>query len=251
MASVYVETLREFRVHDCGRVAEKKMEIPSGSSIARHSMARLCAESEGRMNLKSIWAVALGATLFAVSPARAAGCKKDGDCGSGQTCSKGTCVLKAATTTIAPTSDQAAATKRTGNIAWAGLGFYSVSGSGAFALHVGGSANLMPLTPDLPLIGWADVGIGFPSGATVFPLKLGAGVRYDKAGPFQLLGGAAFTVMPTTASVTGVGIALMGMALYPLPQVSRNLSAQAQIGYDILSNGLGTFEFTLGAGWAL
>jgi hypothetical protein len=51
--------------------------------------------------------------------------------------------------------------------------------------------------------------------------------------------------------VTGVGIALMGMALFPLPQVHPNLSAQAQIGYDILSNSLGTFEFTLGVGLAL
>ena len=209
------------------------------------------------MNLKSIWAVALGAALIAVSPARAAGCKKDSDCGSGQTCSKGNCYSKAALSatnsggSVAPTSDVSAGTKRTGNIGWAGLGLYSVDGSGAFALHVGGAVNLMPLARDLPLIGWADVGLGFPSGATVFPLKLGAGVRYDKAGPLQLLGGAAFTVMPTTASVTGVGIALMGMALYPLPKVHPNLSAQAQIGYDILSDSLGTFEFTIGVGWAL
>ena len=151
---------------------------------------------------------------------------------------------------VAPTNDVTAGTKRTANIAWAGLGFYSVNGTGAFALHVGGAINLMPLAPDLPLVGWADVGVGFTSGGTVFPLKLGAGVRYDKAGPLQLLGGLAFTVMPTSVSVTGVGISLMGMALYPLPQLNPNLSAQAQIGYDILSDSLGKFEFTIGLGWA-
>jgi hypothetical protein len=213
------------------------------------------------MNEKPIWAVVLGAALLAVSPALAATCKKDADCRSGQTCSKGTCVSKAAASasnaasdaanTAAPTYDTHAGTKRTGTIAWGGIGFYSVSGTGAFALHVGGAANLTLLAPDLPLVGWGDVGIGFASGGTVFPLKLGAGVRYDKAGPFQLIGGAAFTVMPTTVSVTGVGIALMGMALYPLPQLHPNASAQAQIGYDILSDSLGTFEFTIGLGWAL
>lgn len=210
---------------------------------------------------RSIRVVVMGVVLFTVSPARAATCKKDADCKSGQTCSKGTCVSKPAAAvnkaasdtanTVAPTDDPHAGTKRTGIIGWGGLGFYSINGTGAFALHAGGAANLTMLSPDLPLVGWGDVGIGFASGGTVFPLKLGAGIRYDKAGPFQLLGGAAFTVMPTTVSVTGVGISLMGMALYPLPQLHPSASAQAQIGYDILSNSLGTFEFTVGLGWAL
>jgi hypothetical protein len=218
------------------------------------------------MNWKLISSVTLGAALLAASPARAASCKKDVDCGSGQTCSKGICVSKAANNAarsagrtasdaadrVGPTSDANAGTKRSAYIGWAGLGFYSISGTGAFALHAGGAVNLLPLAPDLPLIGWADVGIGFASGGTVFPLKLGAGVRYDRAGPFQLLGGAAFTVMPTSVSgaSTPVGISLMGMALYPLPQLNPNLSAQAQIGYDILSEGASTFEFTVGVGWA-
>ena len=218
------------------------------------------------MNWKSISSVTLGAALLAATPAQAASCKKDVDCGSGQICSKGICVSKAANRAarsaertandaadaVGPTSDINAGTKRSAYIGWAGLGFYSVGGTGAFALHAGGAVNLLPLAPDLPLIGWADVGIGFASGGTVFPLKLGAGVRYDRAGPVQLLGGAAFTVMPTSISgaSTPVGISLMGMVLYPLPQLNPNLSAQAQIGYDILSQGAGTFELTVGIGWA-
>jgi hypothetical protein len=227
-------------------------------------LARFRAESEERMNWKWISAVSLGAALLAAAPVQAAGCKKDSDCGSSQTCSKGTCVVKAASkaaasaskaandtsNAVAPTNAVNAGTKRTGIIGWGGLGLYSVGGSGAFALHVGGAVNLMPLTPDLPLVAWGDFGMGFFSGGTAFPIKLGAGVRYDKAGPMQLLAGAAFTVMPTTVSVTPVGVALMGMILYPLPQLNPNLSAQLQIGYDILSDGFGTFEFTVGAGWA-
>ena len=49
------------------------------------------------MNWKLISSVTLGAALLAAAPVRAASCKKDVDCGSGQTCSKGTCVSKAAT----------------------------------------------------------------------------------------------------------------------------------------------------------
>ncbi|HEY6909214.1 MAG TPA: hypothetical protein VI356_07585, partial [Myxococcales bacterium] len=206
--------------------------------------------------------VTLGAALFAATPARAASCKKDVDCGSGQTCSKGICVSKAARSagrtasdaadTVGPTSDINAGTKRSAYIGWAGLGFYDIDGTGAFAIHAGGAVNLLPLTPEMPLIGWADVGMGFASGGTVFPLKLGAGVRYDRAGPVQLLGGAAFTVMPTTVAnaSTPVGISLMGMVLYPLPQLNPNLSAQAQIGYDILTESASTFELTVGVGWA-
>jgi hypothetical protein len=217
------------------------------------------------MNWKLISSVTLGAALLAATPARAASCKKDVDCGSSETCSRGICVSKAANRaarsagrtasdagdTVGPTSDANAGTKRSAYIGWAGLGLYSVDGTATFALHAGGAVNLLPLAPDLPLIGWADVGVGI-AGAVVFPLKLGAGVRYDRAGPVQLLGGAAFTVMPTTVSgaSTPVGISLMGMVLYPLPRLNPNLSAQAQIGYDILSANGGTFELTVGVGWA-
>jgi hypothetical protein len=40
------------------------------------------------------------------------------------------------------------------------------------------------------------------------------------------------------------------MVLYPLPQLHPNLSAQAQIGYDFLSDGFGLFTLMFGAGWA-
>ncbi|MGZ6126013.1 MAG: hypothetical protein ACXWLR_13685, partial [Myxococcales bacterium] len=191
------------------------------------------------MTWKLVSAVTLGAALLAASPAQAASCKKDSDCGSGQVCTNGTCLKKAskaasdAAHSVEPTDDTMAGTKRTSYIGWGGLGFYDVSnngGQGAFGLHVGGAANLLSLTPDLPLIGWADVGIGFPSGGTIFPLKLGAGVRYDRAGPVQLLGGLAFAILPNSGgSTTPLGVGLMGMVLYPLPQVHRNLSVQAQL----------------------
>src|SRR5439155_1972008 len=53
------------------------------------------AEREGRMTWKSIFAVTLGAALFASAAAEAASCKKDADCSSGQVCSNGTCVKRA------------------------------------------------------------------------------------------------------------------------------------------------------------
>jgi hypothetical protein len=211
------------------------------------------------MNGKFVSAVALGAALLSAAPARAASCKKDADCGSGQVCSKGTCLKTAskaasdATKSVAPTEDTNAGTKRTPYIGWAGIGLYDVSGSGAFGFHVGGAVSLLSLTPDLPLIGWADAGIGFPSGGTIFPLKIGVGVRYDDAGPVQLLGGLDFAITPNSYSgiSTPVGLGLMGMVLYPLPQVHRNLSAQVQIGYDFMNNSFGTFWLMFGAGWAI
>lgn len=213
------------------------------------------------MTWKFVSAVTLGAALLASAPTQAASCKKDSDCSSGQVCSSGTCVKRAsraasdAAKSVAPTDDSMAGTKRTPYIGWGGIGLYNVSSNGsssAFGLHVGGAANLLSLTPDLPLIAWADVGLGFPTGGTIFPLKAGAGVRYDKAGPVQLLGGVAFAIMPNsfTGAPTPVGVGLMGMVLYPLPQLHRNLSAQAQIGYDILNNGFGLFTLMFGAGWA-
>ena len=86
----------------------------------------------------------------------------------------------------------------------------------------------------------------------ILPIKLGAGVRYVRAGPVQLLGGVALAFMPNTFSgaPTPVGVGLMGTVLYPLPQLHPNLSAQAQIGYDFLSDGFGLFGLTAGAGWA-
>ncbi len=214
------------------------------------------------MRFKLFSAVALGALLLAGAPARAVSCKKNSDCSSGHVCSNGTCLKSAshaassAAHSVAPTEDQYAGTKRTPYFGWGAIGYHNVSagggGEGAFGIHVGGAANLLSLTPDLPLVGWADIGLGFPSGGTIFPLKLGAGVRYDKAGPVQLLGGLALAILPNsfTGAPTPIGLGLMGMALYPLPQVQRNLSAMVQIGYDFLSDSWGLFTLMFGAGWA-
>ena len=91
---------------------------------------------------KLMTAVALGAALLAGSPARAA---------------------KAADA-VAPTSETTAGTKRTPYIGWGGLGGYNVgiSGGGSstyFGFHVGGSANLLQITPELPLVGWGDAAL--------------------------------------------------------------------------------------------
>ena len=213
------------------------------------------------MNWKSISAVTLGAALFASAAAEAASCEKDADCSSGQVCSNGTCVKRAsraasdAASSVAPTESLIAGTKRTPYIGWGGIGFYNVSAgnsSGAFGLHAGGAVSLISLTPELPLIAWGDVALGFPTGGTIFPIKLGAGVRYDRAGPFQLLGGAGFALLPHTgAGTTPVGLRLMGMVLYPLPMLDRNLTAQGQISYDLLSESSHLFAVTLGIGYPL
>jgi hypothetical protein len=222
------------------------------------------------MNWKFVSALAVGAALLASVPAQAASCKKDADCSSGQVCSAGTCVKKAsraasdAASAVSPTDSSTAGTKRTPYIGWGGLGLYNVgqtvtiggfSASGSttyFGFHAGAAANLLQLTPDLPLVGWGDVALTL-GGDLFFPLSAGAGVRYDKAGPVQLLGGVGFAILPNTISgaPTPVGVRLMGMVLYPLPQVHPNLSAQLQLSYDILNNGFHLFTFTVGAGWAL
>ena len=213
------------------------------------------------MTWKSISAVMLGAALFAGAPVEAASCKKDADCSSGQVCSNGTCVKRASRVasdtaeTVAPTDSLTAGTKRTPYIGWGGIGFYNVGVSGGsqtyFGFQAGAAASLNNLTPELPLIGWGEMALTLGSDL-FFPLAVGAGVRYDRAGPVQLLGGLGFALLPTTASFsTQAGIRIMGMVLYPLPQLHPNLSAQAQISYDILGNSFHMFRFTVGAGWAL
>ena len=209
---------------------------------------------------KFMTAVTLGAALLAGSPAQAASCKKDADCSAGQVCSAGTCTAKRsgaakAADAVAPTSEATAGTRRTPYIAWAGLGGYNVGASGAsstyFGFHLGGSANLLQITPELPLVGWGDAALTLGSDL-FFPLAVGAGVRYDAAGPVQLIGGVGFALLPSTSSLsTSAGVRLMGTALYPLPQIDRNLSAQAQLSYDFLSHSMHLFTFTLGIGYAL
>ena len=213
------------------------------------------------MTGKWISAMTLAAALFAGAPAQAADCRKDSDCSSGQVCLNGTCVKRASrvasdtASSVAPTESSTAGTKRTPYIGWGGVGLYNVGVSGGsktyFGFQAGAAASLINLTPDLPLIGWGEIALTLGSDL-FFPLAVGAGVRYDRAGPVQLLGGLGFALLPTTAAFsTQAGVRIMGMVLYPLPLLHPNLSAQAQISYDILGNSSHVFRFTIGAGWAL
>jgi Cys-rich repeat protein len=208
------------------------------------------------MTWKLFSAVALGAALLAGGPAHAVSCKRDADCSAGQVCSAGTCTSKRsaaarAADAVAPTSEATAGTKRTPYFGWGGLGLYNVPGNTYFGVHAGGAANLIQLTPEMPLVGWGDLAITFGSDL-LFPLAVGAGVRYDAAGPFQLLGGLGFAILPHTGGgTTPVGLRIMGTALYPLPQLNPNLSAQAQLSYDFLTESSHLFTFTVGVGYAL
>ena len=149
-------------------------------------------------------------------------------------------------------------------MAWGGLGLYNVGfsqdipgfgtvsdSSTYFGIHAGGAANLLQLTPDLPLVAWADIAVAF-AGSPFFPIGFGPGVRYDKAGPVQLVGGLGFAMMPGggTGEVP-IGLRILGMVLFPLPQAHRNLSLQGKLSYDFLNKGFHAFTFTVGAGWAL
>ena len=207
------------------------------------------------MTWKFVSALSLGAALLASAPAEAASCKRDADCPAGQICSSGTCRRRSAT------DESTLGTKRTPYMAWGGIGLYNVSidqgfgfgraSSTYFGFHGGGAANLLQLTNDLPLVGWGDIAMSLGSDL-FFPMAVGAGVRYDKAGPLQLLGGLGFALLPHTgAGSTAAGLRIMAMALYPLPQVHRNFSGQAQFSYDFLSDTFRLFTFTVGAGWAL
>ncbi len=210
------------------------------------------------MTWKFVLALSLGAALLASAPAEAVSCKRDADCPAGQVCSSGTCRRRSAT------DESTLGTKRTPYMAWGGLGLYdvgvsvdipgfgSVSDSKAyFGIHGGGAANLLQLTNDLPLVGWGDVAFAFGSDVFV-PLAVGAGVRYDKAGPVQLLGGLGFAFLPHSgAGSNPVGLRILAMALYPFPQIHHNFSFQGQFSYDFLTDGFHMFTFTVGAGWAL
>ena len=209
-------------------------------------------------------AVVFAAGLLAAGPARAA-CKKDADCASGQVCQLGTCVAKstAAPAPAAPAADTGApaAGKPIQHLAWGGVGLYSISESvdtplGTFSssttnfgFNGGAAVNLVPLTPDLPLAVFGNVALTFGSDFSAFPITGGAAVHYDKL-PVQLLGGLGFTLMPHTGggnTPLGLGILLMG--LYPLPQVAPNVSAQAQVQYHIMNDGFSLLVFDIGAGY--
>jgi hypothetical protein len=152
-------------------------------------------------------------------------------------------------------------TKSSPLLGWAGIGVYDVrqsytvfgvSGTATdaeFGLNVGGAMNLAKLAPDVPLAGFANVAISFASGGQFFPLTGGLAVRYDKL-PVHLLGGLGLTVMPNSAGAnTGVGLGILLMGLYPLPQVDPRFSIQAQIQYHLLTQSLSLLEFLIGVGY--
>jgi hypothetical protein len=142
---------------------------------------------------------------------------------------------------------------------WAGIGFYSVSlsvdvpgfgsvsgSSSYFGLNAGGVYDVIALAPDLPLGVMGNVAFAFGSDVFV-PITVGAAVHYDKL-PVQLLGGLGFTLMPHSGGgSTPLGVGLLLMGSYPLPQVRPGLSAYAQFQYHFLNDGFNLLVFNVGA----
>lgn len=161
----------------------------------------------------------------------------------------------------APATGSTAAVASTPGMVWGGLGFYglgvtvSYGGFSAsatstnFGIHGGGEYNLLPLGNDLMLGAYADLALILASG-TFVPITAGAALRYDKL-PVHLLGGLGLMVLPHGGgdSTFPVGVGLLAMGSYPLPQVAPRLSANAQLGYNILSSGFSLWTFTIGAGY--
>ena len=167
----------------------------------------------------------------------------------------------AASSSDTPPADtvSASAANSAPRIGWASLGVYDVRFStpfgtisdGEFGLNVGGAMNFAMLAPDVPLAGFANIGISFASGGQFFPLTAGAAVRYDKL-PIQLLGGLGLSVVPNSAGTnTGVGAGILLMGLYPLQQVDPRLRLQGQIQYHLLTQSMSLLEFLIGVGYSL
>ena len=142
-------------------------------------------------------------------------------------------------------------------LGWAGIGVYDVKVStpfgsntdAEFGLNVGGAMNLALLAPDVPLAGFANIAMSFASVVQFFPLTGGPAVRYDKL-PVPLLGGLGLTVMPnSSAYTTGVGLGILLLGLFPLPQVDPRFSIQGQIQYHLLTSSLSVLEFLIGVGY--
>jgi hypothetical protein len=133
---------------------------------------------------------------------------------------------------------------------WGGIGIYGGSGATFFGVNGGVSVNVMPLAPDLPLSVFGNAGLAFSSDFTIIPLTAGAAVHYDKL-PAQLFGGAGLTVVPHTGGGdTPIGLGILLMGLYPLPQMGPNLSAQAQFQLHILSDSFTMWVLTVGLGYS-
>ena len=64
----------------------------------------------------------------------------------------------------------------------------------------------------------------------ILPIAVGAGVRYDKAGPVQLLGGLGFALLPNTASGAGtpVGLRIMGTGPYKITSFPSSTAATVE-----------------------
>lgn len=158
-------------------------------------------------------------------------------------------------------STTGAAAANSDRIAWGGIGFYDVgvsvstpfgtysASNSYFGFNAGAAVNVLSLTPDLPLAVFGNAAIAFGSGGFFLPLTGGAALRYDKL-PVKLLGGLGLTVMPDSAGApTSVGLGILAMAMYPLPQIDPRLSAEAQFQYHFLNNSLSLLAFTIGAGY--
>ncbi len=145
---------------------------------------------------------------------------------------------------------------------WGQIGFYtlgiSVSSGGFsasasttnFGLGVGGAKNLLPLAQGLNLAAYVDLNVDLATGSTAFPVSIGALARYDGL-PVHLAGGLGFTAVFGSFgdASTPLGVDIMLQGAYPLASVMKNLSAQAQFHYHILSNSFSLWSFTIGAGY--
>ena len=232
-------------------------------------------------------AVVMAAALLAAFPVRAAPCTKDKDCSAGSTCHSGKCVLKPASGSTAATSDSGSSkaaspsasptsvtssdtspnagvgTRNAPRFGWGQLGLYTlgisvdvpgfgtVSGSSTyFGFEAGAALNVASLGADVPLAGFASVGLGLGGGGVFLPLTVGAAVRYDRL-PVGLMGGAGFILMPITGGgSTTLGVNILALAHYPLPSVNPNLSVVGKFSYAILSSHYSLWTLTAGLGYA-
>jgi hypothetical protein len=136
-----------------------------------------------------------------------------------------------------------AAPKRFG---WAGVGFYDADGNGFFGFNAGGALDVVSAAPDLPLSVFGNVGLAFGN-FVILPITVGVALHYDRL-PVSLLGGLGLTLVPHTGDGgTPIGVGIIGMASYPLPQVRPGLSAMAQFQYHFLDDGFSLFVFDVGA----
>jgi len=132
-----------------------------------------------------------------------------------------------------------------GRFGWAGVGYYNAASTGFFGFNLGGALDVFPVMPDLPLAVIGNVGLAFGD-AVILPISVGAAVHYDRL-PFSLLGGATFTLVPhTEGGGTPVGLGLLGMITYPMPQIRQGISAMAQLQYHFLDDGFSLFVLDVG-----